>query len=106
MTLYTNFVHLEERVEAAMIKNFHQPLGLLEAEAKKRVFCVCVCVRARERAHVDVVIQEAVFECNSKFMSDDLRVRLVGGIEKWEDGKLCEDRKYLVFPFVFLIEGV
>ena len=101
MTLYTNFVHLEERVEAAMIKNFHQPLGLLEAEAKKRVFCVCMCVRA-----LDVVIQEAVFECNSKIMFDDLRVRLVGGIEKWEDGKLCEDRKYLVFPFVFLIEGV
>ena len=43
MTLYTNFVHLEERVEAAMIKNFHQPLGPLEAEAKKRVFCVCLC---------------------------------------------------------------
>ena len=44
MTLYTNFVHLEETVEATMIKNFHQPLGLLEAEAKKRVLCVCVCV--------------------------------------------------------------
>ena len=47
MTLYTNFVHLEERVEAAMIKNFHQPLGPLEAEAKKRVLRVCVCARTR-----------------------------------------------------------
>ena len=49
MTLYTNFVHLEERVEAAMIKNFHQPLGPLETEAKKRVFCVCVYARAGAR---------------------------------------------------------
>ena len=29
-----------------------------------------------------------------------VRVRLVGGVEKWED------RKYLVFPFVCLVEGV
>ena len=32
-----------------------------------------------------------------------LRVRLVGGVEKWNDGKLWEDGKYLVFPRVCLI---
>ena len=49
---------------------------------------------------MDVVIQEAVFECNSKIMSDDLRVRLVGGVEKWKD------KKDLVFPYVYLVGGM
>ena len=31
---------------------------------------------------------------------------MVGGVEKWEDGKLWEHGKYLVFPFVCLVGGV
>ena len=36
----------------------------------------------------------------------ELRVRLVGGVEKWEDEKLWEDRKYLVFSLVCLVGRV
>ena len=32
-----------------------------------------------------------------------LRLHLVGGMEKWKDGKLWEDGKYLVFPLVCLV---
>ena len=31
---------------------------------------------------------------------------MVGRVEKWEDGKLWEDGKYLVFPLVCLVGGV
>ena len=31
---------------------------------------------------------------------------MVGGVEKWEDGKLWEDGKYLVFPLMCLVGGV
>ena len=31
---------------------------------------------------------------------------MVEGVEKWEHGKLWEDRKYLVFPLVYLVGGV
>ena len=31
---------------------------------------------------------------------------MVGGVEKWEDGKLWEDEKYLVFPLVCLVGGL
>ena len=50
----------------------------------------------------------------SKFIQqqENLRVRLVGGVKKWEDGKLVEgwkseeDKKYLVFPCVCLVGGM
>ena len=32
-----------------------------------------------------------------------LRLHLVGGMEKWKDGKLWENGKYLVFPLVCLV---
>lgn len=35
-----------------------------------------------------------------------LRARLDGGVEKWENKKLWEDEKYLVFPLVCLVGGV
>ena len=35
-----------------------------------------------------------------------LRLCLDGGVEKWEDGKLWEDRKDLVFPHLCLVERV
>ena len=35
-----------------------------------------------------------------------LRLCLDGGVEKWEDGKLWEDGKYLVFPLMCLVGGV
>ena len=35
-----------------------------------------------------------------------LTLRLDGGVEKWEDGKLWEDEKYLVFPLVCLVGGL
>ena len=31
---------------------------------------------------------------------------MVGGVEKWEDEKLWEDEKYLVFPLVCLVGGI
>ena len=31
---------------------------------------------------------------------------MVRGVERWEDGKLWEDGKYLVFPLVCLVEGM
>ena len=31
---------------------------------------------------------------------------MVGGVEKWKDGKLWEDGKYLVFPCVCLAGGM
>ena len=31
---------------------------------------------------------------------------LDGGVEKWEDRKLWEDGKYLIFPLMCLIGGV
>ena len=31
---------------------------------------------------------------------------MVGRVEKWEDRKLWNDRKYLVFPLVCLVGGV
>ena len=39
-------------------------------------------------------------------MRNSVRVRLDGGVEKWEDGKLWKDGKYLVFPLVCLVGGV
>ena len=39
-------------------------------------------------------------------MDTCLRVRLDGGVEKWEEGKLWEDGKYLVFPLVCLVGGM
>ena len=35
-----------------------------------------------------------------------LRLCLDGGVEKWEDEKLLEDGKYLVFPLMCLVGGV
>ena len=37
---------------------------------------------------------------------EEFRLRLDGGVEKWEDGKLWEDGKYLVFPLMCLVGGV
>ena len=39
-------------------------------------------------------------------LSEQLRVRLDGGVEKWEDGKLWEDGKDLVFLHLCLVERV
>ena len=38
--------------------------------------------------------------------AERLRVRLDEGVEKWEDEKLWEDEKYLVFSLVCLVGGV
>ena len=35
-----------------------------------------------------------------------LRARLVRKVKKWEDGKLWEDEKYLVFPLMCSVEKV
>ena len=47
-----------------------------------------------------------LFESRKKQGNVALRVRLDGGVEKWEDGKLWEDGKYLVFSLVCLVGGV
>lgn len=52
----------EGQVEAAMSKNFQQPLVTLEAEAKALEESIFFAW--------DVSIQEAVFECDSKIVSD------------------------------------
>ena len=44
--------------------------------------------------------------CDFELVFFPFRVRLDGGVEKWEDGKLWEDGKYLVFPLVCLVGGV
>ena len=46
---------------------------------------------------------ELCFSCPLKLWS--LRVRLVGGVERWEVGKLWEDGKYLVFSLCVWLEG-
>ena len=42
----------------------------------------------------------------SKKQFTNLRVRLNGGVEKWENRKLREDGKYSVFPLVCLVGEV
>ena len=43
------------------------------------------------------------FQNTKKSYGKTLRLRLDGGVEKWEDGKLWEDGKYLVFPLMCLV---
>ena len=46
------------------------------------------------------------FQNTKKSYGKTLRLRLDGGVEKWEDGKSWEDGKYLVFPLMCLVGGV